>query len=557
MILRPYQEVAVSDAMKALDKYGNTIVVAPTGAGKTIMLSALAGKRFKQGKRILVIQHRKELVEQNKDKFNRVNPDISSSIYGFGVKDWSGDAVFSMIQTLSRQSNLDTLPKIDMVVIDESHHAAADTYKKVIKHALSKNTDCEVVGFTATPNRGDGEGLDGVFTNCAHQIEIGTLIREGFLVKPRAFVIDLGVSEQLKNVRMMTNDFDMQQVEEIMNKRAHNERVVTEWEEKAGDRKTVVFCSTIKHAEGLLEVFKIRGINAKIVTGDTPEKEREETLEKLTYGDIQVVVNVAVLTEGFDSPPVSCVVLTRPCSYKSTMVQMVGRGLRTVNPEEFPNIIKKDCIVLDFGTSILSHGSLDEAINLFGKAKGEAAAPLKICSACNAAVPLSAKICPECKHEFQGAETEKEELVAFDMSEYDLMQQSPFMWTDLFGNGACMAASGFNGFGMVATVDGTSIAIVKPSKGPVRVVSIGERIQATAAADDFMREIEDTNGANKTKRWLNQSASEKQKEHLRKHGFEIGPFDFSWTKYKAACMLNYLWNKDSIDAKVEAVSDGA
>ena len=118
MLLRPYQEVAVSDASTALDKHSNTIVVAPTGAGKTIMMSALIGKRHKKGKRVLVLQHRDELVEQNSIKFNKVNPYITTSIVNGTIKHWDGEAVFSMVQTMSRDANLRHRPKFDMVVID-------------------------------------------------------------------------------------------------------------------------------------------------------------------------------------------------------------------------------------------------------------------------------------------------------------------------------------------------------------------------------------------------------------------------------------------------------
>ena len=160
MILRPYQDVAVSDASKALSDRKNTIVVAPTGAGKTIMLSALVGKRYKKGNRVLVLQHRDELVEQNMIKFSKINPDIKTSIVNGSVKDWDGEAVFSMVQTLSRDNNLAKRPKFDMVVvIDESHHVAAETYQKVINAVRDDNEHSEIVGFTATPNRGDGESI--------------------------------------------------------------------------------------------------------------------------------------------------------------------------------------------------------------------------------------------------------------------------------------------------------------------------------------------------------------------------------------------------------------
>ena len=550
MLLRPYQEAAVSDACKALDKHGNTIVVAPTGAGKTIMLSALVGERYKDGKKILVMQHRDELVDQNKSKFERINPYITTSIVNGTVKNWDGNAIFSMVQTISRERNLRDRPKFDMIVVDESHHAAADTYLKVINAVKEDNPDAEIVGFTATPNRGDGKGLRSVFNNCSHQIEITTLIREGFLVPPKSYVIDCGVGDQLNNVSRKGNDFDMEQVEAIMNHKVINDKVVTEWIERAEGRKTVVFCSTIKHAEDLLESFVEHNIDAKLVTGDTPKDERAETLNELAYGDLQVVVNVSVLTEGFDAPAVSCIVLTRPCSQKGTMVQMIGRGLRTIDPEEFPGVVKTDCVVLDFGTSVLTHGSLEDAVDLDDKEKGEA--PLKECPECESYVPMGVQECPVCGYLFESEKEEKAELSTFTMTEYDLMQMSPFRWIDLFGDGSLRMATGFEGFVGVANTSKLSVAFGKHGRGKIRILAVGGKPQATAAADDFLREIEDGSAAKKTKRWLDQNITEKQREHLLRQGFEIGFMDFSWTKYTAACMLSFLWNRTAIEQAVEA-----
>jgi len=549
MLLRPYQEAAVSDACKALDKHGNTIVVAPTGAGKTIMLSALVGERYKDGKKILVMQHRDELVDQNKSKFERINPYITTSIVNGTVKNWDGNAIFSMVQTISRERNLRDRPKFDMIVVDESHHAAADTYLKVINAVKEDNPDAEIVGFTATPNRGDGKGLRSVFNNCSHQIEITTLIREGFLVPPKSYVIDCGVGDQLNNVSRKGNDFDMEQVEAIMNHKVINDKVVTEWMDHADGRKTVVFCSTIKHAEDLLESFVEYDVDAKLVTGDTPKDERAETLHELAYGDLEVVVNVSVLTEGFDAPPVSCIVLTRPCSQKGTMVQMIGRGLRTIDPEEFPGVVKTDCVVLDFGTSVLTHGSLEDAVDLDDKEKGEA--PLKECPECESYVPMGVQECPVCGYLFESEKEEKAELSTFTMTEYDLMQMSPFRWIDLFGDGSLRMATGFEGFVGVANTSKLSVAFGKHGRGKVRILAVGGKPQATAAADDFLREIEDGSAAKKTKRWLDQNITEKQREHLSRQGFEIGFMDFSWTKYTAACMLSFLWNRTAIEQAVE------
>jgi len=553
MILRPYQKIAVSDACTALDKHKNTLVVAPTGAGKTIMLSALVGERHKKGKRVLVIQHRDELVAQNKEKFEKVNPYITTSIVNGTVKHWDGDAVFSMIQTMSRDRNLRDRPLFDMVVIDEGHHAAAPTYTKVINAVREDNDDAEIVGFTATPNRGDGKGLRSIFNNCAHQIELATLIREGFLVRPKSYIIDLGVGDQLDRVTKRGKEYDMEEVAAIMDRQVINDRIVSEWEDKAGDRKTVVFCSTVAHAEHVCDAFVSAGIRADYVTGETDKQKRAEMLYNLEFGDLQVIVNVAVLTEGFDAPPVSCIILTRPCSQKGTMVQMIGRGLRILDPELYPDVIKTDCVVMDFGTSIITHGGLDETANLDGADKSVGGdAPTKICPDCESEVASNTRICPICEHEFE--RKVKDVLENFEMTEYDLMQMSPFMWIDPFslheGNGSAMMAMGFNGFTLVGKVGDYWMAIVKAKNGRPRVVSIGEKVQAMAAGDDFLREIEDSNAANKTKRWLNQPASAKQKEHLAANGVTINMMDFSWTKYKAACCLSYYWNRDGVDKLV-------
>jgi len=447
---------------------------------------------------------------------------------------------------MSRDRNLRDRPLFVKVVIDEGHHAAARTETKVINAVLEDNDKAEIVGFTATPNRGDGKGLRSVFNNCAHQIELATLIREGFLVRPKSYVVDLGLNDQLDNVTRRGKEYDMEEVAAIMDRRVINERIVEEWKEKAGDRKTVVFCSTVLHAEHVCDAFVTAGIKSNYVTGETDKDERAAMLYDLEFGDTQVIVNVAVLTEGFDAPPVSCIILTRPCSQKGTMVQMIGRGLRILDPELYPNIIKTDCVVMDFGTSILTHGALDETANLDGRPKDpNAEAPTKVCPECDSEVAANIHVCPICEYEFE--QKVKDALDDFEMTEYDLMQMSPFMWIDPYGLGTAMMATGFQGFSMVGKIGDYWIGIVKAQHGRARVVSIGDKVQAMAAADDFLREIEDSTAANKSKRWLNQAATPKQKELLRSNGVQVSEMDFSWTKYKAACCLGYYFNRDQID----------
>lgn len=321
MLLRPRQKELVARTVAALDKHGNTLAVAPTGAGKTIMLSAIIGEMFRHGHgKACVLAHRDELTFQNEDKFRRVNPGISTGVFDSSVKSWRGDVTFAMVQTLSRENNLSAMPPMDVLVIDEAHHARAESYMRVIERVKAANKGVKLLGMTATPNRGDKKGLRPVFSNVSDQITVRELIASGHLVPPRTFVMDVGVQDELRQVKKTASDFDMGAVSAIMNTRPINDAVVKNWKEKAGDRKTVVFCSTIKHAEDVARSFNNAGVPTVFVHGDMSDSERETVLAEYTDGDAQVIVNVAVLTEGWDHPPTSCVVLLRPSSYSISRI---------------------------------------------------------------------------------------------------------------------------------------------------------------------------------------------------------------------------------------------
>ena len=367
MLLRPRQKEFVDRTLEALKLNGNALGVAPTGAGKTILFSEVIGRHLAGNSlKALVLAHRDELTDQNRSKFSLVNPSIATSIYDARTKSWDGRVTFAMVQTLSLTANINAMPPFDLLVIDEAHHAAANTYRTIIDRVLELNPNCIVFGVTATPNRSDGKGLRDVFSNVSDQITLAELIRSGHLVTPRTFVIDVGVKNQLSSVRKVGSDFDMNAVDQIMNQRPINGAVVDQWLEKGENRQTVVFCSTVQHAEAVTEAFQDRDVKAATITGQLSHMERNSILERYANNEINVIVNVQVLTEGWDHPPTSCVVLLRPSSAKSTMIQMVGRGLRTVNSDEYPEFIKSDCIILDFGTSSLMHGTLEQDVNLDG-----------------------------------------------------------------------------------------------------------------------------------------------------------------------------------------------
>jgi superfamily II DNA or RNA helicase len=555
MLLRPRQKLFVERSLAALDTHRNTLGVSPTASGKTIMLSAVVGTLIgNTDAKACVLAHRDELTDQNQSKFSRVNPKISTSVVDAASKSWDGQTTFAMVPTLARPANLDAMPALDLLVIDEAHHAVADSYRRIIDRSVQRNPSVRIFGVTATPNRGDRKGLREVFSNVCDQIRIGELIASGHLVPPRTFVIDVGVQEKLRQVRRTAADFDMTEVDVIMNKTPVTEAVVTHWREKAGDRQTVVFCSTVDHAVNVAAAFNAAGAHAAVVHGEMGDTDRRDTLAAYGDGEIQVVVNVAVLTEGWDHPPTSCVVLLRPSSYKSTMIQMIGRGLRTVNPEEHPGVIKTDCIVLDFGTSSLIHGSLEQDIDLNGQmTAGEA--PTKDCPECGAVVPAAVMECPLCGHvwESTGGPAGLQPLGHFVMTEIDLLARSSFEWADLHGDGAALVANGFDAWAGVFFLNGRWYGVGGAQNKRVRLLSVGEQTVCLAAADDWLNTNETDESAHKTRSWLKQPPTERQLAYLPPEC----RMDFSLTRYRASTLLTFRFNKTAIRSLVFGAEEAA
>jgi uncharacterized protein YjiS (DUF1127 family) len=355
-------------------------------------------------------------------------------------------------------------------------------------------------------------------------------------------------------VRKTVDDFDMKAVDAIMNTAPITEAVIRHWREKAGERQTVVFCSTVDHARNVRDAFAANGVDADMIHGDMPTAERRSALRSFERGDTQVIVNVAVLTEGWDHQPTSCVILLRPSSYKSTMIQMVGRGLRIVDPEVFPGIVKTDCIVLDFGTSSLLHGCLEQDVNLDGRV-GDGEAPTKDCPECGAIVPLAARECPLCGYiweTFGEGDGAAIALTDFVMSEIDLLKRSSFRWCDLFGDDAALVANGFHAWGGIFFLHGRWHALGGGKGLRTRMLAMGERTVCLAAADDWLNENETDESAHKTKRWLNQAATDKQLQYLSPEHRQ----DFGLTRYQASALLTFKFNKGAITRLVTSASNG-
>lgn len=548
MILRDRQEKFVGRCVAALKERKQTLGIAPTGAGKTVMLSAIAGR---MGGSNLIIQHRDELVEQNERTFRAVNPKVKTSFVVADYKRWArGDgATFAMIQTLARPKNLAAMPPVDRIIVDEGHHAVSDSYLKVIARGRELNPDMQLALVTATPGRSDRRTLRTLVDNVADQITLEELIRAGNLVKPRALVIDTGTENDLRGLPKHFEDIE---VERILNKQVINDKVAEKWKELAGDRQTVVFCATVQHARDVCDTFVAAGVNARVIYGDMPDGERRQTLDDYDKNRFQVIVNVAVLTEGWDHQPTSCVILLRRESDKSTVIQMVGRGLRKLDPERYPGRHKDDCIVIDFGYSLHTHRSLEQNIRL------DAQEGAKACPSCDTEIPACLWECPICGFEWPrpdavratpgegGSAPTPGELTDFILTEVDLLERSPYRWEDLF-NGIVTIANAIDAWACVLAIDGRWIAVGGANEKGIRLLGDNnDRLMSLAAADDFLRENGDDDTAKKSKRWLSQPPSEKQLQLLG-----LGPMGgLGISRYRASCLLTWKFFERGIKARV-------
>jgi hypothetical protein len=225
---------------------------------------------------------------------------------------------------------------------------------------------------------------------------------------------------------------------------------------------------------------------------------------------------------------------------------MVGRGLRTVNPQEHPGVVKSDCIVLDFGTSSLLHGCLEQDIDLDGY-QGQGEAPTKICPSCEAEVPLAVMVCPLCGHTFaSGGGGGPEPIDTFIMTEIDLLSRSSFQWCDLFGDDAALMANGFNAWGGAFFLEGRWHAVGGARQLPPRLLTMGDRTVCLAAADDWLNENETDESAHKSRGWLKESATNRQLAYLPPEC----RLDYSLTRYKASALLTFRFNRGPIRALV-------
>nr|DAO94464.1 MAG TPA: Chromatin remodeling complex ATPase [Bacteriophage sp.] len=333
--LRPYQQQA-RDAIHAEWENGHTrtLLVLPTGTGKTIVFASVAADQVRAGDRVLILAHRGELLEQAADKLQRSTGLVSAveKAESTCLDSWFRVVVGS-VQTLQRTARLERFPQdyFGTIIIDEAHHAITDGYRRILDYF----SGAKVLGVTATPDRGDMRNLGEVFDSLAFEYKLTDAIKEGYLCKIMAQTIPLQLD--ITSVAMSGGDYAVGDLGTALD--PYLEQIAAEMARRCKSRKTVVFLPLIKTSQKFRDLLNTYGFRAAEVNGQSDD--RRQVLADFDAGKYNVLCNSMLLTEGWDCPSVDCVVVLRPTKVRSLYSQMVGRGTR-LSPG------KTDLLLLDF-----------------------------------------------------------------------------------------------------------------------------------------------------------------------------------------------------------------
>lgn len=373
--LRDYQLDAVTHVAHAIGHGGKrrVVVVMATGGGKTVVFGALANAWLRDGLgRVLILAHRDELISQAVGKVGVWIPRHLIGIVKAAQNEVDRPVVVASVQTARIPRRMEQLGAFSLIVVDEAHHAAARSYRDILDGLGAFGSDGPVVvGVTATPKRGDGVGLDDVFEDIVYQKTYTDLMTAGWLVPAEGLTFDIIPHERPK--LGIDGDYDEGWLGKVMLRANAPDKILEAWQKHGESRPTIVFTPTVSVAQAVAAAFNAAKIPSAWVSGAMPIKERRAALDLLRTGDVKVVANCAVLTEGFDEPRVACIVVARPTNNQSLYIQMVGRGMRCLGLDIKESIDrgKKDLLVLDM-VGCTDQLTLDAVVELGGRAKAAA-----------------------------------------------------------------------------------------------------------------------------------------------------------------------------------------
>lgn len=379
MKLRDYQELAAEGVFREWEEHTSALAVLPTGLGKTVLFAEIIRRMHECGARAMVLAHREELITQAADKIQRVTGlEAQIEMGEYHVQPYFGQmppVVVSTVQThcaggdgAGRMSKFDP-QDFGLVVIDEAHHATSSTYRRCIDW-YRQNPACKVLGVTATPDRADEAALGQVFEGVAYEYGVLEAIQNGWLVPIEQQMVTVG-SLDFSGIRTTAGDLNQGDLAEVMETERNLQGIAAPTVEICGDRRAIIFATTVEQAERLAEILnRYKPDKAAWLCGKTDKEDRRNMLADFKAGRLQFVVNVGVLTEGFDDAGVQVVVMARPTKSRALYAQMAGRGTRPA--EEVAGLLgdlptaqercrmiresrKPSCLIVDFAGNAGRH----------------------------------------------------------------------------------------------------------------------------------------------------------------------------------------------------------
>lgn len=390
--LRHYQQAAVTGALRQIASGKKApLIVSPTGTGKMVVAAAILERAYLKGNTALFAVHRREMVKQCSEKLTTLG--VPHSLVMPGHQPSNMERVYvGTVQSFGarmRRGSFDPL-NVRVIVIDEAHHATAQSYRTLIE----AYPNAVVVGLTATPCRADGTGLGNVFDALVQGTTYSAALEEGYLVKPRYYA---PYTPDLSDVTTRAGDYAEDDLEREMNQPQLVGDIVQHYAKLAADRQGIVFATRVRHSLALCAEFIRAGFTAFHIDGTTPTDERDELMQQFRDGDLQIMVNVGVATEGLDVPNVGAVVLARPTKSVSLHMQMIGRGLRPAEGKDSTLILDHAGNTVRLGpVEIRESWSLDQKKGKSKKKKDRE--PKEItCDECSA-IFYGTRTCPQCGH---------------------------------------------------------------------------------------------------------------------------------------------------------------
>lgn len=374
----PYQQELIDKARESLAKGNKSVlIVSPAGSGKSIVIAEIARLAINKGGHVMFMVHRKELVEQIKETFLKDEIDLSHTT----------------IMTVGRIKNrLGKLPKPTLIITDETHHSLAKTYQTIYEYY----SDVPKLGFSATPWRLSGKGLKDVYDDMVIGPSVKWLIDNHYLAPFKMYGFQADTSDLKKS---STGDYTKKSMDDMTNKIIHGD-IIRNWKDKANGRKTIVYCHSIEFSKKVAQWFNDAGIPAKHADSKTPAKERDEIMDKFREGKIKVLCNVDLVSEGFNVPDCSCVIMLRPTQSLVLYIQQSMRSMRYVKG--------KTAIIIDQVENYKNFGlpDADRQWSLNDRKKKKSSSKtigpaIRTCDECFAVIPAQVTVCPVCGAEIK------------------------------------------------------------------------------------------------------------------------------------------------------------